>query len=101
MCYPRARVKRVRRTWMLLWANLDVAAVGREGEALGGMVVAERLRLRERADAEERRDVGRRAAGLAVIRNVPPGSEPDELRIVRRADKCRRSRRRVRPPSGT
>jgi len=52
--FTRARETRSGEPWMLLWANLDVAAVDREREAVGGMVVTERLRLRERADAEER-----------------------------------------------
>jgi hypothetical protein len=40
-------------------ADLDVASVDREREAVGGVVGAEGGRLGERTDAEKRRDVGR------------------------------------------
>src|SRR6476659_9501212 len=67
-------------------ANLDVPAVDREREAVRGVVVTERLGLRQGADAQERRDVGGRVAAFAVVGDVPPGSQSDDRRIVGRTD---------------
>ena len=54
----------------------------REGEAIRRVVVAERLRLRERADPEEGRDVGRAARALAVVRGPVRGERRAVLGVA-------------------
>jgi hypothetical protein len=50
------------------------------------VVVAERLRRHERADAEERREVRRVVRPLTVVGDVPPGAEALDGRVVRAPD---------------
>src|SRR5512133_2152244 len=68
-------------------ANLDIATIDREWEAIRRVVGAEGGGVFKRSHTEERRDVRRRPGALAVVSHVPPTAEADECRLVRLADR--------------
>src|SRR6266511_5264730 len=69
-------------------ADLDVASIDREREAVRRVVGAEGGRGVERTDPEESRDVRRGSSTLTVVGDVPPRAEPDERRVIRYRDRA-------------
>src|SRR6266508_2200801 len=68
-------------------ANLDIATIDREWEAIRRVVGAEGGGVFKRSHTEERRDVRRRPGALAIVSHVPPTAEADERRLVGLADR--------------